>query len=192
LIVKASKTPTITRYKDKVVSVQRPPQVHTRQLPPLLPEGPERKLFPTTKPLSFAPLDDSPGDQIKLVLDTEITAPTVADMAGSVGEPSVAVNGQTVLFTGNWYGGISTDGGRTFKMLNPFKDFNKRTDSKSLSFCCDQVVQYIPKIDTFVWLLQYSTPTKTNNLQRIAFATTANAIAGTWRTFDITNASLGL
>jgi hypothetical protein len=166
--------------------------VHARQLPPLLAEGPDRTLFPTTQPLSFAALAESAADEIKVVLDSEIPAPTTANMAGNVGEPSVAVNGKVVLFTGNWYAGISTDGGKTFKMSNPFKDLSKPSDPANLVFCCDQVAHYIPKIDMFVWLLQYGTPTKTNNLQRIAFANTVDAVAGKWRTFDINNASLGL
>jgi hypothetical protein len=61
-----------------------------------------------------------------------------------------------------------------------------------MAFCCDQVVQYIKSIDTFVWLLQYGRDTSGKNIQRIAYATTARAKAGTWRFFDITPSSLGL
>jgi hypothetical protein len=61
-----------------------------------------------------------------------------------------------------------------------------------MGFCCDQVVQYIPHIDTFVWLLQYTENQANENIQRLAFATTDNVVKGRWRTFDITPQSLGL
>jgi hypothetical protein len=61
-----------------------------------------------------------------------------------------------------------------------------------MMFCCDQVAQYIPTIDMFVWSLQYTQDASGANLQRLAFATTADVQAGRWRIFDITPASLGL
>ncbi len=51
---------------------------------------------------------------------------------------------------------------------------------------------YIPQIDTFVWLLQYSANPSNENLQRLAFATTAEIKLGHWRTFDLTPQSFGL
>ena len=69
-----------------------------------------------------------------------------------------------------------------------FSDF----DPPGSSFCCDQVAHYIPAIDTFVWLLQYSTASDVDNFQRLAFAKTADVAAGRWRLFDITAQSLGV
>jgi len=109
--------------------------------------------------------------------------------ASSTGEPSAAMNGNVVFYTGNWYAALSSDGGQTFQYVDPFTAF---PDPPNMGFCCDQVVQYIPHIDTFVWLLQYTENQANENIQRLAFATTDDVVRGRWRTFDITPQSLGL
>jgi hypothetical protein len=101
----------------------------------------------------------------------------------------VATNGQVVFYTGNWYAAVSTDGGATFRFVDPFNAF---PDPPQMGFCCDQVVQYIPKIDTFVWLLQYTQNNAGENIQRLAFANTADVAQGRWRLVDITPQQLGL
>src|SRR5260370_39869168 len=64
-------------------------------------------------------------------------------------------------------------------------------DPEGVTFCCDQVVNYVPPpVDTFVWLLQYG-PRSGDNIQRLAFAKTDDVKAGRWRTFDITTQALG-
>ena len=101
--------------------------------------------------------------------------------------PGTATNGSVVFYTGNWYAAVATDGGKTFKFIDPATAFPD--PSPRVTFCCDQVVQYISKIDTFVWLLQYG-PDTGDNIQRLAFAKTADVAAGKWRLFDITTAIL--
>jgi hypothetical protein len=101
----------------------------------------------------------------------------------------VATNGDVVFYTGNWYAAVSLDGGNTFQFVDPFRSF---PDPPGMGFCCDQVVQYIPRIDTFVWLLQYTETAANENVQRLALATTANVRQGRWRLFDISSQSLGL
>jgi hypothetical protein len=49
-------------------------------------------------------------------------------------EPSVANSGKYVFYTGNKYAARSTDGGATWRYLDPKSDFDK--------FCCDQDVIY--------------------------------------------------
>jgi PKD repeat protein len=66
-------------------------------------------------------------------------------------EPSVATNGSIVFTTGNWYAGLSADGGRTFSYVNPYTDFPKANGG----FCCDQVALYEPSRDLLLWRLQY-------------------------------------
>jgi hypothetical protein len=66
-------------------------------------------------------------------------------------EPSGAATGGGVVFvSANWFASYSTDGGRTFTQLNPTTIF----PNDVVGFCCDQIVQYVPSIDRFVWLLQ--------------------------------------
>jgi hypothetical protein len=127
------------------------------------------------------------SDEIVLVTNTELAAPGQTSTASSVGEPSVAINGNIVVFTGNWYAATSSDGGKSFKFIDPASSFPD--PSPTSQFCCDQVVHYISKIDMFVWLLQYG-PSSGDNIQRLAFAKTADVVAGKWRLFDITTAIL--
>jgi hypothetical protein len=131
------------------------------------------------------------ADNLSLVTNTELNGPGQQQLAANVDEPSVSANAQVVFYTGNWYAARSADGGRTFEYIDPFHAF---PDPPNLSFCCDQVVNYIPDIDTFVWLLQYG-PRQgpdANNIQRLAFAKTADVVAGKWRLFDITTKTLGV
>ncbi len=109
--------------------------------------------------------------------------------ASTVAEPSVAANGQVVLYTGNWYAAVSQDGGQTFQYLDPETTAQPK-DPPTMKFCCHQVVDYIPEIDTFVWLLQYGTQ-ENANLLRLAFAKTSDVPRNHWRFFDIKPADLG-
>jgi hypothetical protein len=68
----------------------------------------------------------------------------------TVGEPSGASGGGVVFMTSNWWAAFSTDEGATWTQLNPTAVF----PADAVGFCCDQIVQYVPSIDRFVWLLQ--------------------------------------
>jgi hypothetical protein len=127
---------------------------------------------------------------IAIVRNTPLTEPGQNRTASNVGEPSVAVNGDVVFYTGNWYAALSVDGGRKFKFIDP-NNLAQPSDPADVTFCCDQVVNYMPSIDTFVWLLQYG-PSTGDNIQRLAFAKTADVALGRWRTFDITTEALGV
>ena len=91
-------------------------------------------------------------DDLAIVRNTPLVQPGQQKLAANVDEPSAAINGDVVVYTGNWYAARSVDGGQTFDFIDPFTSF---PDPPNLGFCCDQVVNYIPSIDTFVWLLQY-------------------------------------
>jgi hypothetical protein len=130
-------------------------------------------------------------DDLTVVTNTALVQPGQQQLASSVGEPSMSINGQVVLYTGNWYAARSIDGGQTFQYIDPFSAF---PNPPNLGFCCDQVVNYIASIDTFVWLLQYGPQAgpDADNLQRLAFAKSADVQAGRWRLFDITTQTLGV
>jgi hypothetical protein len=172
--------------------IDRPKRIHPRRFLPRVAEGEERALRSATPALGHvAAVAVAPGDELKIVLDTELTGPGQNRTASNVGEPSTAINGNVVLYTGNWYAATSNDGGATFKFMDPEKAFSK-FDPPHKTFCCDQIAQYIPKIDTFVWLLQYSAPGDADNFQRLAFAKSGDVAAGRWRIFDITTETLGV
>jgi hypothetical protein len=103
--------------------------------------------------------------------------------ASTINEPSGAAGGGVVLVTFNWTAAYSTDGGATFTEIDPTTIFPNEA-----GFCCDQIVQYVPSIDRFIWLMQMS------DRQRIAAASPAAIISsgGTaWTYWDITEAILG-
>ena len=87
---------------------------------------------------------------------------TPVDPSGASGITSNGVN--VVLTTGNTYASVSIDGGQTFTNLNPFCMFGYTNCDASGNptgaplvdgnLCCDQVIQYVPAINRFVWLMQ--------------------------------------
>jgi hypothetical protein len=137
-------------------------------------------------PLAFAEAADSAPSDLTLVRNVPLATGT---SASDVGEPSVASRNNTVFFTGNWYAAVSQDGGQSFSFINPAVAFPNPPGSQ---FCCDQVVHYIPQIDAFVWLLQYTDDGNNENRQRLAFARTADVVSSGWKIVDITSRNLGL
>jgi hypothetical protein len=86
----------------------------------------------------------------------------------TIAEPSGGANGGNVVFvTSNFFAAYATDGGTVFNPLNPTTIF----PADAIGFCCDQVVQYVPSIDRFLWLLQG------NNGMRLASARPADIAA---------------
>jgi tetratricopeptide (TPR) repeat protein len=120
----------------------------------------------------------------------ELTPPRSQKLV-SVVSPSVAVNDQVVVYTGNWYAARSTDGGQTFQYIDPFTVF---PNPPNLGFGRSQVMNYIAAIDTFVWVLKYvpKSGPQADNILRLAFAKTDDVAAGRWNLFDITAKSVGV
>jgi hypothetical protein len=168
--------PVMVRHLDAPPPNIRRESIHARRILPRVREGKEREFHSATREIAFfrreaalAPRDAT--DELVLVTNTELTGPGQQNLASTVGEPSVAVNKDVIMYTGNWYAARSLDAGKTFKYIDPFTTF---PDPPNLSFCCDQVLNYLPSIDTFVWLLQYSSKTgpQADNIQRL-FAPTS-------------------
>lgn len=170
-------------------------EIHPRRtIPPVL-EGPEVADPGPSPATDFAPTSPAAlglratSEEIRLVRNVALASAADNNAASDVGEPSVAINGSVVFYTGNWYAAVSLDGGATFRYVDPFTAF---PNPIGMSFCCDQVVHYIKKIDMFVWLLQYSQDQTGANILRLAFARTPDLRSGRWRVFDITPQQLGL
>lgn len=192
---RASDQPVMVRHLPAPPTFQKPKRVHARRTLPLIREGVERNARSEWSasrylaPREFAaPMLDASQD-IALFKNTALTQAGAQDTASNVGEPSVAMNGSVVFYTGNWYAAMSSDGGNTFQYIDPASAF-VASDPPNSHFCCDQVATYIPSIDTFVWLLQYG-PDTGDNIQRLAFAKTSDVVQGSWRIFDITTTILG-
>jgi hypothetical protein len=176
------------RHLDSPPKIERPKRIHPRRLLPFVPEGKERSFHSTSTRAVIRRADAQ--QEIKVLLTTELTEPGRNHTAGNVGEPSVSINKDVVFYTGNWYAAMSQDGGKTFKFIDP-NNMAQPNDPPNVTFCCDQVVNYMPSIDTFVWLMQYG-PSTGDNIQRLAFAKTDDVKAGRWRIFDITTQALGV
>jgi hypothetical protein len=125
-------------------------------------------------------------------------------------DTSGANDGRIVLTTGNWvtFGALSTDGGASFSSLDPTTIFPSgptvrfefpRARLLDKGICCDQVVQFVPRINRFIWLMQFcgtgSTCTQGRNKLRIAAASPAEVAKGTggsWTYWDLSSATFGL
>lgn len=189
---------TTTTRAPKIVAKKR---IHRRRLIPRVPTGTWqsdaqptpvlalRQALDATRAVRGPAVPLAGTDTVAFVRNVQLNDVATADTASHVCEPSVAVNGNVVFYTGNWFASRSLDGGVTFQHLNPATAF---VDPPGMEFCCDQVAHYIKKIDTFVWLLQYTETPQGNNIQRLAFATTAQLQQGQWRLFDISSQGLGL
>jgi hypothetical protein len=111
--------------------------------------------------------------------------------ANTIAEPSGASNGDGVIFaTANSVAAFSMDGGSTFTQVNPTTVFPADT----VGFCCDQIVQYVPSIDRFIWLLQGSTTATQAGGYRLASARPADIISNVftaWTYWNLTPAVFG-
>ena len=133
------------------------------------------------------------GDEVVFVRNTAFGGP-----GGVPNDPSGANGGflfngpQTVLATGNTYASFSTDGGSTFRQLDPTTIFPNNFDG---GLCCDQVVHYSHSINRFIWLMQFWRGQNGQNRLRIATASPEALIAskGTaWTYWDLTSALFNL
>jgi hypothetical protein len=192
---------------------QEDEHVNNNGLPPV-PNGPLRgSLAPTSpamavfKPEDFSgpgggpgPLGAAPdGDPVVFGKNTPF-----GKTGGTPPDPSGASSGNVVLTTGNTYASLSTDGGSTFTLLDPTTIFpsapNKDSAGNLLDkgLCCDQVIQYVPSIDRFIWLMQFcgagATCLQGSNRIRIAAASPQDMInsAGTaWTYWDLLSSTFG-
>ena len=117
--------------------------------------------------------------------DSTVRSTTAADISG-------AESGSVVLASANWYISYSTDGGSTFTSLDPTTVFDNTADG---GFCCDQIVQYVPSIDRFIWLMQFSPGTDGKNRLRIASASPETVVSSkctSWTYWDLTSDALGV
>lgn len=118
--------------------------------------------------------------------------PSVANASANAADISGAKGGTVVLMSGNWYLDFSTDSGTTFTTLNPTTVFPNTLVG---GFCCDQVLQYAPQIDRFLWLLQYQQDGTGANAYRLAMASPQDVIDSNctaWTYWDLTSASFGI
>jgi hypothetical protein len=124
-------------------------------------------------------------------------------------DPSGARSGNVILYTYNTEAVLSTNGGTSYTILDP-TTFFPSTPSKDAAgnfldggLCCDQVIQYVPSINRFIWLMQFcGTATNTGgsclsgvNRVRVASASPQDIInsGGTsWTYWDLLSSTFNL
>src|SRR5437016_8491326 len=112
------------------------------------------------QPTVPTPLNSSESVVARL-RDRTLTVRETDGYSGQVSEPSIAVRGDAVLITANWFASFCNNAASplsTFRPINPWQFFPPAKPE----FCCDQVVTYDPKSDTMFWLLQYEYDTNGN------------------------------
>ncbi len=80
---------------------------------------------------------------------------------GSPPDMNAARGGNVVMLSYNTRVQLSIDGANTWRELDPTTIFpsGPATDSNGnqldRGLCCDQILQYVPQIDRFIWLMQF-------------------------------------
>lgn len=124
---------------------------------------------------------------LRLNSNQPIPGTATSGMTSHVDEPSVAVRGQEILFTGNWYAAFSTNGGTTFSYMNPAMTFPPIPNQP---WCCDQVALYDARHDLMFWFNQYVEDSN-GNTGRLAVAHGNDIASQQWRYYDFTPQSVG-
>lgn len=106
------------------------------------------------------------------------------DMSGADSERDV------VMMSFNWSCDVSSDGGATWRRLDPSTVFPNTLGG---GFWCDQVVIYVPSVDLFVWFLQYYADASGQGAFRIAVATSGSVAADptAWTYWDFVAGDFG-
>jgi hypothetical protein len=162
---------------------------------PKVPRGPFRGfLVPgqAIKPLDFKSGGGAAGDDPVVFGKYTNYGKTAAPFSTVAADISGAESGSIVLATGNKYAIYSTDGGTTFTTIDPTTVFDNTADG---GFCCDQIVQYVPSIDRFIWLMQFNSGANGKNRLRIAAAsaeTVSSSKCTSWTYWDLTSDAIGV
>lgn len=138
-------------------------------------------LSPATVPAPAGAVGPAAPGDLRTFVQSRVNPP--GTNPSTLGEPATSSHGNAVIYTGNTYAGLSTDGGNTWTSLNPQTIF----PASDGGLCCDQKVIHVPALDVTVWLLEYRISAATQRgRQRIAIARGEPGVASSnWTFFDI-------
>jgi hypothetical protein len=141
------------------------------------------------------------------VVVTQYNPQGTAANVGTPPDPNAARNGNVILLSYNTRVMLSTNGGTSYVELDPTTIFPSGPTKDAAGnlldngLCCDQIIRYVPKIDRFVWLMQFC-GTGTGgcltgiNKVRIASASTQDIVTGAgatgWTYWDLASATFNL
>lgn len=179
-------SPQISNLKEQHIGAHHRPTPLEAVAAPLAEAAappPERPTSVRTMDIMGAPQPQS----IAFFANVALPDASTNDDTSTVCEPSVAVRGQEVLYTANWFAAFSRDGGATFTYLNPYTTFPA---SSFGPFCCDQVAIYDPRHDLMIWFLQYVNDSQ-GNIIRIAVSKGNDIAAQNWYYYDFSPQGVG-
>lgn len=156
----------------------------------IVPTGPFRGLLRRSEGSDLRDAGNPAGSGLDFQTWTD--DPSVVNASTNAADISGAKGGSVVLMSGNWYIDYSTDSGATFTTLNPTTIF---PNTLAGGFCCDQILQYAPQIDRFLWLLQYQSSATGDNAYRLAAASPQDVIDSNctaWTYWDLPSGIFGL
>jgi hypothetical protein len=124
-------------------------------------------------------------------------------------DPSGARGGDVILYTFNTKAVLSVNGGANYTLIDPSTIFPSAATKDAAGnwldggLCCDQVIQYVPSIDRFIWLMQFCGASKATggscitgvNRVRIASASPQDIInsnATSWTYWDLLSSTFNL
>lgn len=138
-------------------------------------------------------MGSSDGSSDPVIFDTYTTTTISSPASKNAADVSGADSQGVVMRSGNWYADYSTDNGNTFSTIDPTTLF---PETLMGGFCCDQIIQYVPSIDRFIWLLQYNQIGNVGaNAYRVAAASPQDIINSNctaWTYWDLTSSGFNI
>jgi hypothetical protein len=178
--------------------------------PRIVPTGPQRgTLAPSVQGSKLLQIQNKKpaGGAGDPVVVTQYNPQGTSASVGTPPDPNAARNGNVVMLSYNTRVMLSTNGGTSYVELDPTTIFPSGPTKDAAGnlldngLCCDQIIRYVPRIDRFVWLMQFC-GTGTGgcltgiNKVRIASASTQDIVTGAgatgWTYWDLASATFNL
>src|SRR6266550_1207825 len=196
--------------RGKYPPFQVPKEEFNKDHPRIVPTGPQRgTLAPSVQGSKLLQIQKGKpaGGAGDPVVVTQYNPQGTSANVGTPPDPNAARNGNVVMLSYNTRVMLSTNGGTSYTELDPTTIFpsgpTKDAAGNPLDngLCCDQIIRYAPRIDRFVWLMQFC-GTGTGgcltgiNKVRIASASTQDVMTGAgatgWTYWDLASATFNL
>lgn len=177
-----------------------------------VPTGPLRgSLAPTRAPSQFLEIkkraQDTPrGGAGDPVVFSDYDPLGTTSNVGTPPDMNAARSGNVAMLSYNTRVQLSTDGTNTWKELDPTTIFpsgatqDNNGNPLDRGLCCDQILQYVPQIDRFIWLMQFcgtNTSSCLNGINKVRIASASpqdiiNSNGTSWTYWDLFSSTFNL
>jgi hypothetical protein len=169
-------------------------------------DGPLRgSLTPSLGNSTLKPMPPAGGGGGAAVVFTDFDPLGTSASVGTPPDMNAARSGRVVMLSYNTRVMLSTDGAGTWTELDPTTIFPSGSSSDAAGnlldkgLCCDQILQYVPSIDRFVWLMQFCGTGSgcLNGINRVRIATASpqqiiDSGGTAWTYWDVLSGTFGL